>query len=198
MKPTWTLAAAFLLSSSAALAQDGSEQTGTRTVEDAQQFLDKYYRSLGYGRVNLMAWPDGNGLRLGKEPSREAGGTYVSGDMSDMSSVARCESNIVVSNLFTYTPFLFERGDPVSTDGTKFVRVIDWSTVTKVTVRPRTGLTRVPLERDVKDGSFIVVIDGPARDGVSFRHGSEESANRAANAMEYLREQCGFNTDTGF
>lgn len=179
-----------------AAAQDGSEPAKRRSLEDAQSFLAEFYRSLGRTvEVSDGAWMRNGSWELGPKPSGYTDSATVDATLRDVTPSGRCTTKITVEGLRKYSPYAYERGDVLPTPAT-VQTTIDWSGVTSVKVSRQKKLKRTNPPEETELSGWYVDVNGPS--GLSFLHGDEEAAKRAAFAMQFLKEQCGFKTETGF
>lgn len=186
-----TLAALAALAQTApAAAQDGSETSEKRTVEGAQKFLVEFYATQPNQTVYSGARPIASGWEF--VGASDPGRVGVEATLVEIHMLESCKTALTFRDLRKYTagypvPQTLPNA-PATIAGT-----IDWSRVTSVTVLPRREYN--PVTKAVEQMGWQVSSSGS---GFLFYHPTEEMANRVAFAMNFLREQCGFKTDTGF
>lgn len=192
------LFAALLVTIAApAAAQDGSEVAEKRTVERAQQFLVEFYNSLG-DSTNLIvgAWLVEGTWQLGSKPAKYSASATVESTATSIRADEPCKLSVSATDIRRYSPWAFERGEALADMPSKISANIDWKKIRSVSVRRNQRLIRGDAVFAPKDmDGWYIDLDGSS---VSLLHTNEANARRAANAMEFLREQCGFRTETGF
>lgn len=184
--------------STSAWAQDGSEVAEKRTVEGAQQFLDEYYSKLA-GQIQVYAWVyriSGPWELKGRVPPSSSAAKAIEADLVSLNKSDRCKSKIIVKNAMLAQDYIAQRREPLPEASGTYSEIIDWSDIGPVTVSERTKTYRYdPTGERHAVGWWISFKGGPV---TTFYHPDEESARRAGLAMEFLREQCGVKTKTGF
>ena len=194
------LALAALALATPAAAQDGSEASSERTVEGAQRFLSEYYSSF-QNQIQVLdtAWDVNGNWKMGAEPPSFAGHTFIEAELARLSSTERCKMIAEVAEPRAYSAWALERGRPLSNAPRILNGIVDFSQTTTITVEPQTKMLKVPLGQKVQRGWRVSIRSKDRGAGeLVFVHQDEESAKRAAFAMNFLREQCGFKSDTGF
>lgn len=192
----FTLAALIL--AAPAIAQDGSEPTEKRTVEGAQKFLAEYYSELA-GRIQIYGWVygiSGHWEMLGRVPPSFSSAKAIEADLVSLTESDRCKSTIVVKNAMLAQDYIAQRREPLPGRSETYTDIIDWSEIGPVTVEERMKTYRYDLSGAKHAVGWRIGFKGAPV--TTFYHPDEESARRAGLAMEFLREQCGFKTKTGF
>ena len=189
-------AVAALLASLAvapAQAQDGSEGTAQRTPESAQRFLSEFFAQGGFDTfVNVRV--EGDAL----VPFRwtENGRTFAFGSVQRWTATGRCNSRVDIGNIRTIS-----EGPGYGLPPQSIAIDIDWSKVLHTSVEPArtfqvraadgsaTSRTYFGIAASVRDREFVLP-------GLVFV--SKEDADRVGFALDFLRRECGFKSDTGF
>jgi hypothetical protein len=191
MRPRIIALAAFALAAPAT-AQDGSETAEKRTVEGAQQFLAEFYER-GVGRAETAGYESGSEWRWQEAP----GFTFqlIDGVVDSLRPVGRCKSVITISSAIKKK---WRSSDAiVSIAGGRPIELeIDWSSLSSVKVRPdwlyeEGGSGQVPS--GLHEVSF-----GWKGGWVFLRHADKADAERVGFVIQFLKEECGFKTETGF
>lgn len=185
--------AATLAAATPAAAQDGSEASGQRTVEGAQQFLLDFY-SNGGARIEAGGYQSSSGWSW----TNSAGSTSVliEGKVDSLRSLERCKSAVVISTIIKKRFRASDPTIPIFPQASTLTLQIDWAKVTKVKSDPG-WLFEEGGSVEVPSGWHRAMIYWPGGSAF-FMHLDEADAERAAFAMQFLKDNCGFKTDTGF
>lgn len=197
-----SLAALVLLGLAAsASAQDGSEATSERTVEGAQQFLTEFY-----AQADAKA-KSGGYVRDGHWSVEKTPGSIhqmIEGPVVGVATTGRCKSTVTVHPAIEWRWRRSDASTPVAADSGRLSLGIDWSAIQKVVVEDD-WLFEDGGPASVKTGytSVILWVKAPGQaPGQALTtmliHPTREGADRAAFAMQFLAEHCGFKSDTGF
>lgn len=196
MRALAAVAALFVsVAGAPAQAQDGSEGTAQRTPESAQRFLTEFLAQGGFGAIVTLRLRDGG---YGPYLAADAGDwAFTYGQVASWRGVDRCRSRIELAGIrsnfegpsYKYLP------QYVGLD-------IDWSRVIKIDVTPSpANYTVRPSDGPAINRSVFAVLP-TVREGHAWLPGllfdSKEDADRVGLAMEFLRSQCAFKSDTGF
>lgn len=187
-----------LLVCTAVSAQDGSESSGARTPENAQQFLrvaaDRFGLSMAGDRVLISGRFADYKLRYGnlQVSSDERCTTRFDGTITEF-FFKDDTGTVVASGPNTSAATINALGHQY---GKSYVKaapfVIDWSTVTKVGVGkdydPQKGTREVPEAAFAQSPTTSITLIAP----------SEEIAGRLRLAMETLRLACDSTQSLGF
>ena len=188
------LAAAIAVAAPAG-AQDGSEGAGQRTPESAQRFLTEFLGQGGFGAIVTLRLRDGG---YGPYLATDAGDwAFTYGQVATWRGVDRCRSRIEPAGVRTN----FE--GPSYKYPPQYVGLdIDWSRVIKIDVTPSPANYTVRGSDGPAINRSVFAVLPTVREGHAWLPGllfdSKEDADRVGLAMEFLRTQCAFKSDTGF
>jgi hypothetical protein len=182
-----------LITGVSATAQDGSEASSPRTIEGAQKFLSQIYAQ-GGTEGTLQVYQQGSEVRT----ERTDGGSVkiLRGAIRGVGSVDRCQSTVTYAGLSHKRYSVRDPQTPFGSPDAELVRTIDWGKATAVVVQ-KDWLSDGQANA-LDTGWHQIVVQMRDDNGLAFLHRSEEEAKRAAFAMEFLRDECGLKSDTGF
>lgn len=188
---TLPLALAALAVAAPATAQDGSEVAERRTVEGAQKFVGDFYTARRDQTVSTYAHLVGGQweVQQGKVLPED---TWIHAKLVGMARSDKCSTSLQIGEPRKYTVGYFGT-PPLEPNAPKMLTAtIDWSQVSSIAIYE---------QREFKKGLGVTNVGwvvGPSGSNISFLHADQESAKRVAFAMEFLRENCGVKSDTGF
>lgn len=169
-----TLALALLAAPAAA--QDGSEGAEKRTVGGAQKFLSEVYNRGGH-RI-------GFGISAGP----------AAGKLYRIQNSNQCLTVFVMTNAQEQYFIEGQGSKSLSPPEKEHALTVRWGDITKVVVEPN---WRFDAKGSIRNTSaFDIVAVGTT--GFRLTHPSEDEAKRLAFAMQFLKEECGLKTETGF
>lgn len=193
------LALAALTLTAPAVAQDGSETAEKRTVEGAQKFLSEYYSQTS-ARLKSGGYTLNGHWSIEKLP----GSTHemAEGTIVKFEPVDRCKSKFIMSPAIKYRWRASDPRVPITADSGRLVVDVDWSKITRLEVKDDWYFEEGGPNSVSTGSTMILIWMKKATEGgdASFFpiHATKEEAERAAFAMQFLKEQCGFKTETGF
>jgi hypothetical protein len=170
-----------LAMATAAQAQDGSEPVGQRTVENAQKFLSDFYRGPGFEARFDKPIP------------------YSIGVVVRAESPNRCETVFVTNKARKYEYVAGETEQPVGDPAAEYSHLAKWSEL-KISVQQEQKLNPYDKSEKWDTGRYMIYVSprGTGPQGFVLHHPSEDDAKRAANAIQFLIDECGFKSETGF
>jgi hypothetical protein len=185
--------AALLAVAAPTAAQDGSETAAARTVEGAQQFLVHFYAK-GAARIETRGYLSGGEWSWSESPGSTS--ILVEAKVDAAKTLGRCKSEILFSSPSKKRFRASSPLDPVLAPNARLSLNVDWSKVTRVKadagwVFEEGGTQEVP------SGWHRAMIYWPGNSAF-FLHLDPSDAERAAFAMQFLKEQCAPKSDTGF
>lgn len=185
------LALAALTLAAPAAAQDGSEGMGKRTVEGAQQFLAEFY---GQNRFEALA----NGKYANGFVHPDEGGKShmsVRGPLESIVNTGRCKTRITIFPAMKRRFGDLEPKVMITENSGRISTELDWSKVTKQFLENDWIFGQGGAVQENGRVNVHLWINGQ---DISFVHDTKEAAERANFAMQFLAEQCGLQSDTGF
>jgi hypothetical protein len=186
---------ALLAIAAPAAAQDGSETATQRTVEGAQSFLGGLY-ARGGAQAAVGIWHSGGDWIRGWAEKPGYKWASLRGDVVGLEPESRCKNRLIFANPKLDSHQMQSPNTPFTLAGNRVEEIVHWDRIASVKLAEE--------ERGdgqgnrVKAGWWRINLLYYDRNSVRFYHLSEEDAQRAAAAIEFLRLNCGQNSDSGF